>query len=255
VLDSITSLQIEKYKAKKLSEGLSKKTINNHLTVLSKCLRSAQEWFDMARIPKIAKLKTSPPKFSFFTKEESQRLLDHSGEWYTMVLVALRTGLRLGELRGLMWKDINWETRILSVKRSIFRNHIVPPKSNRERHLPLTDELYAVLSKMRKEKGYVLRDPGNGEFLEENRPRRALIKICEQAGLASLGWHALRHTFASHLTMAGAPLKAVQELLGHSNIQTTMRYTHLSPSTLKDAMNLLDPDDKTNLWAPGGQPG
>ena len=245
-LDSITGFQIEKYKTKKLKEGLSKKTVNNHLTVLSKCLRSAQEWFDMVRILRISKMKTPPSKFTFFTEEESRHLLKYSGDWHKMVFVALKTGLRLGELRGLMWKDINWETRTLSVRRSIFRNHIVPPKSNKDRHLPLTDELFSLLYDVKKQKGYVFTYPDSGKFLEENRPRRALIKIYEQAGLKTAGWHALRHTFASHLTMAGAPLKAVQELLGHANIQTTMRYVHLSPSTLKDAMDLLDSGSQDN---------
>ncbi|MCX6796755.1 MAG: tyrosine-type recombinase/integrase [Candidatus Falkowbacteria bacterium] len=246
-LSSITGFQIEKYKSKKLKEGLSKKTVNNHLTVLNKCMRSAQEWFDMLRIPRISKMKTPPTKFSFFTNEESQQILKCAGDWHAMIMIALRTGLRLGELRGLMWEDINWETKVLSVKRSIFRNQIVPPKSNKDRHLPLTDELFSLLSDLRKKKGYVFTDPDSGNFLEENRPRRALIKIYEQAGLKPSGWHAFRHTFASHLTMAGAPLKAVQELLGHSNIQTTMRYAHLSPSTLKDAMNLLDHSGKENF--------
>jgi site-specific recombinase XerD len=55
-----------------------------------------------------------------------------------------------------------------------------------------------------------------------------------------LGWHALRHTFASHLVMRGAPVKAVQELLGRASIEMTMRYTHLSPDVRKDAVRLLD---------------
>jgi site-specific recombinase XerD len=55
-----------------------------------------------------------------------------------------------------------------------------------------------------------------------------------------IGWHTLRHTFASHLVMRGAPIKAVQELLGHATIEMTMRYSHLSPDVRRDAVSLLD---------------
>jgi len=62
-----------------------------------------------------------------------------------------------------------------------------------------------------------------------------------------IGWHALRHTFASQLAMRGAPLSAIQQLLGHSNIQTTMRYAHLSPSTLNETIMLLENNKDENL--------
>jgi Phage integrase family len=67
-----------------------------------------------------------------------------------------------------------------------------------------------------------------------------LAHALKRAGLRHIGWHALRHTFASHLVMRGAPIKAVQELLGHSTIEMTMRYSHLSPDARRDAVRLLD---------------
>jgi site-specific recombinase XerD len=67
-----------------------------------------------------------------------------------------------------------------------------------------------------------------------------LWRALKRAGLRLVGWHSLRHTFASQLAMAGAPLKAIQELLGHANIQMTMRYAHLSPEIARDAVQLLD---------------
>jgi hypothetical protein len=66
----------------------------------------------------------------------------------------------------------------------------------------------------------------------------ALEEACKQAGLRQIGWHVLRHTFASHLVMRGAPLKAAQELLGHASIEMTMRYAHLSPDARRDAVGL-----------------
>ena len=68
-----------------------------------------------------------------------------------------------------------------------------------------------------------------GRMLPEGRLQVALVERVQEAGSARIGWHVLRHTFASHLVMRGAPLKAVQELLGHSTIEMTMRYAHLSP--------------------------
>ena len=68
---------------------------------------------------------------------------------------------------------------------------------------------------------------------------RQLRHLCQKAGLRRIGWHVLRHTFASSLAMKGVPLPAVQALLGHSTITMTMRYTHVAPSALRSAIDLL----------------
>jgi site-specific recombinase XerD len=67
-----------------------------------------------------------------------------------------------------------------------------------------------------------------------------LWRACKRASLRQIGWHVLRHSFASHLVMKGATLKAVQELLGHADIRMTMRYAHLSASARREAVELLD---------------
>ncbi len=79
----------------------------------------------------------------------------------------------------------------------------------------------------------------------------AALACVQEAQLRRIGWHVLRHTFASHLVMRGVPLKAIQELLGHATIEMTMRYSHLSPHVGRDAVRLLDSTSSV-LAAPGG---
>ncbi|MBU6414665.1 hypothetical protein KGQ34_00265 [Patescibacteria group bacterium] len=99
-IDKINAWQVEQYKSKKMSAGLAHKTVNNHLIVLGKCMRDAQEWIGLTKIPKIKKLKLPLLKNDFLSVPESELLLANSyGVWREIILTALKTGLRLGELR------------------------------------------------------------------------------------------------------------------------------------------------------------
>ena len=241
-INKITTLQIEEYKAEKISKGLKPKTINNHLTVLSSCLRAAEDWFDLPKIPKIKKLKIPPLQFDFLSFEDADLLLSHlEGIWREIVLTALKTGLRVGELRGLDWSDINWNNQTLTVKHSWcdYQNGLVAPKSNKTRQIPLINELCETLSQRKQKNGFVFLNQ-NRQIFSGKELNRVIEYACEKAGIRIITCHRLRHTYASHLVMRGAPLKAIQELLGHANIQTTMRYAHLAPSSLREAVSLLD---------------
>lgn len=244
-LNKIETLQIEQYKSRKIGAGLMNKTINNHLTVLSSCLHIAQDWFELQKIPKIKKLKVPPQKFNFLTFEESEQLLAHSyGVWHDIILLALKTGLRMGELRALHWSDVGYRNKDITVRHSWNdrKKVLEAPKSNKERRIPLTNELYETLMERKQSSGFIFTNE-KGEPFNDKRLNEELSKICRSAGVKEITCHALRHTYASHLTMRGAPLKAIQELMGHANIQTTMRYVHLSPSSLREAVSLLE-DEK-----------
>jgi integrase len=253
-INRITSLQIERYKAIKAKEGLALKTVNNHLTILAKCLNTAKEWIGLESVPQIKKFRVPPSKFNFLTQEESEMLLAHAhGIYRTMILVALKTGLRLGELNALMWQDINLDKKILIVRRNMFLGQLTSPKNNRERKIPLVDRVCDALRPIQKKTGFVFVDE-SGEPLKAERVRRTLYRTCKAAGLRRTGWHALRHTFASHLVEAGASIKAIQELLGHASIQTTMRYTHVAPSALQDTVDLLEDKKNRKLMSTWRQP-
>ena len=82
-------------------------------------------------------------------------------------------------------------------------------------------------------------------MLTKGELRHPLLRACKRVGLREIGWHVLRHTFASHLVMRGATIRAVQELLGHATIMMTMRYAHLAPEIAREAVRLLDARGKT----------
>ena len=122
-IDEINNFGIEKYKSKKIGEKLNPKTINNHLTVLRKSLNSAQEWDIIETCPAIKRLKAPPQKYDFLTIEECRKLVNSSDSvWRSMIIVALGTGLRFGELIAITWDDVNLKERELTVKQAFARD-------------------------------------------------------------------------------------------------------------------------------------
>jgi integrase len=240
-LDGIGVELIERYKAAKLKEGLAPKTINNHLTVLHKLLCVARQWGKLANVPAIQWLRVPPPEFDFLTFEEADELLAAADdEWRAMIALGLKAGLRQGELLALRWSDVDLRTGRLSVRRNLCEGHIGTPKNGRGRDIPLCVTAAEALDAHRRTSRSIVFPGPSGTPLTANACRRPLWRACESAKVRPIGWHVLRHTFASHLAMRGAPLKAVQELLGHSTIEMTMRYAHLSPQVGRQAVALLD---------------
>ncbi len=246
-LSQINSLDIERYKSDKIKDGLNNKTINNQLTVIAKCLRVAEEWGVLDKLPKIKKLKVQPQKFDFLTQEECSLLLDNTdGQFKEMILFAIKTGLRFGELIAIDWNDVNLSEQLLTVRRSIVLGEMGSTKSNKIRYIPLTDEVCQMFIQRVKKSGYVFSDK-LGSPLKQYHCCDNLYSLCKRIGLRKIGWHTFRHTFASHLIQNGVSIKAVQELLGHSDIVTTMRYSHLGPSALREAVKTLEAKKSVNL--------
>ncbi|MFZ2886758.1 MAG: site-specific integrase [Minisyncoccia bacterium] len=243
-IEKITTRDVERYKVHALKEGVSRKTVNNRLAVLGKCIRTAYEWLEIQRMPpKIVHLKCPPSPINYLSADECTLLLSSAeGIVREMMLTALRTAMRQGELRALQWSSINWEGPTMTVRHNLNdrTKELESPKSNREHHIPIHTDVYEILFKRKKATGFVFSNDDGTPF-DSQHIIRQLNKVREKAGMRKFTWHTLRHTFASHLAMKGASLIAIKELLGHSDIKMTMRYAHLAPSTLRTTIDLLSP--------------
>lgn len=239
-IDRIGTKEIDMFTADMLEEEIRPNTINNYLRTLGDMLSAALEWGYISRRPKIRKLKTDS-EFDFLEFAECDRLLEAAtGQGRTMILVAVRTGLRRGELIALRWEDVDLVAGRLLVRFSATRGVVDVPKSGHGREVPLSRQALRALKAHRHLQGKYVFCRDDGRMLNQDDVPELLHAACRRAGLRKVGWHVLRHTFASHLVMRGEPLKSVQELLGHASITTTMRYAHLSPNVRRDAVNHLD---------------
>jgi len=240
-LDAVRFAAIEAYKAKKLREKFSAKSINNHLAVLGKLLNLAAEMGEVEHVPRVKGLRVEKTGFNFLDFEEAERFLDVAEtEWSVLLLVALRTGLRVGELLALKWEDVDLKVGRLVVRRTLWNGQEGSPKSGRAREVPLGDEVLRALQGHRHLRARVFCHEDGSPFTHSEL-KDIVPRTCRRAGLAKrLTMHDLRHTFASHLTMRGVTPVAVKELLGHADLTTTMRYAHLAPSITRDAVQLLN---------------
>ena len=153
---------------------------------------------------------------------------------------ALRTGLRLGELFALTWDDVDFVNSKILVRRNWTHGKLVPPKSGKERKVPMSPELARELRGARHLKSDLVFCREDGTYLSYENLRSAFKRTQRSAGLPRNTPHGMRHSFASQLVMASAPLKVVQELLGHADINMTMRYAHVAPGVTDDYVARLD---------------
>jgi len=145
--------------------------------------------------------------------------------------------MRLGELLNLTWSDVDFNLRKINIRAKEFWT----PKSG-ERSIPLNIGTYDLLKEIKsktKEKVFVFSGKNGGKLTIKLRERlKTITKRCGFPDVTKI--HTFRHTFASHLVMKGVDLPTVQKLLGHSDIQTTMIYSHLTSDHLVDAVDKLN---------------
>lgn len=235
--DSITPQELEQHLAQTAEESnWAPATVNRYRALISLVFRLAIESGKVKENPArlVKHRQENNARVRWLSAEEEVRLRaavsatcpEHMPE----LDLALNTGLRLGELYGMEWENVNLARRVLTIPR---------PKNGEMRHVPLNGPALAALGSLMNGNdgtGPVIRNAEGGALTS---PRYWFEPAVKKAKIRSFSWHCLRHTFASRLVMAGVDLRTVQELMGHKSIQMTVRYSHLTPKHTLAAVERL----------------
>lgn len=255
-LDQISAFMIERFKANMLSSGTKPKSVNNYLGVLRRLLNTAREWDIIESVPTFKMLKVAPADTRFLLEEDLERLLMHArpGVPRTMMLTAARTGLRFSELVALRWEDLDLERRWICVRQAYVRGHLGTPKNNRARFVYLPTEVQDALMQLPRCAGGLIFNTARDGPVHHKCADWWIRQAARYAGIEGVHWHVLRHTYASHLAMRGAPLQVIKDLLGHSTIDMTLRYAHLAPTYLAQVARIIEAREVPSLSEKFGQP-
>lgn len=239
-------------------EALSATSTNLMLTVLNAAFTYACDMELLSANPcdRIRRVPGPPSRVEAFTREEQRRLEEAIAVSEDRRLFGIRlclyTGLRIGELLGLEWQDVDMEKGILHIQKTVYREKNAegewqlfvdrPKTAASERMVPLPGYLAEDLR--------IYRRGARSEFVIENKKAERMSirsyqylfeRLTEKAGVRKLNFHALRHTFATRALECGMDIKTLSELMGHKNATITLnRYAHSMMDTKIAAMNKLE---------------
>jgi integrase len=235
-LRELTQHKIERFlNARMEEEELSPATYNRHFAMLKSMRNKGKEWGLLLDNPATAikKLKEDGSRTRFLTNEEIETRLSGASETFRPILVtALHTGMRRQEILSLLWADVDFKNRIITVQKS---------KSGKKRTIPMDDTVVATLKDLpsRFKQGVVFpssrppkADEAEAQAMSEEAKKlkealtdihKTFNRFTAKVKIEGVRFHDLRHTFASHLVMNGVDLVTIQQLLGHGSINMTMR--------------------------------
>lgn len=239
-IDKLKSELIQKVNSK-LAPILSPVTVNERLSKLKAVFNTAMRWKLITVNPVNGVQFVSVPETTpvFFSREAFQKLISFIKEGWLreVVIFAVLTGMRRGEITNLRWQDVDLSRKLLTIQSSpTFKT-----KSGKRRTIPLNETALYILSarhgKDTSEYVFLL----NGGKISDEWLTHAFKKAVYDVRLPDdrLHFHSLRHTFASWLVQDGVSIYAVKELLGHSDVKTTQVYSHLQPEQLHSTVNKI----------------
>lgn len=175
-----------------------------------------------------------------------QFLLFHQNSpYYLLYVLALNTGMRLGEITGLQWDMVDLERRVIRVARTYSNREKrlkETTKGKRPRSVPVDETLHQLLVECHAQSTavWVITQPNGNRLCSNSFTYQYFRKFCRDAGVKEIRFHDLRHTFASHYMMNGGNLYELQQWLGHRSIDMTNRYAHLSPAYLQGTAGMVE---------------
>ncbi len=236
--EEVTPEVVEEFRDVLIGEGLSDRTVNKYLTVLHGVFVWAQRRYKLPSNP-VANVERRPHakrgNIDVFSREEILALVRvaESEQDATIYLTAAFTGLRLGELLALRWRDVDFGNSAVHVRQNFTNGRVDTPKSGQERTVPMADEVAEVLAKLGQRERFRGEDDlvfcgSAGGHLAGHRLRDRYKVALRKAGLRELRFHDLRHTFGSH-AIRTADSREVMEWMGHQDLATTQRYLQFKP--------------------------
>ncbi len=233
----ITPKLINEYKNKRRVEGISTGSINRELALMKHAFNLAcreWEWIRDNPVKRVSMEKEPPSRDRWLRYDEEERLLLQSPVWLQEVIIfAVETGCRQGEMLSLAWRDVDLFKRIVT---------IFGKKTGGKRTIPLSTRAFELL----KEKGKVRMLKGdivfcfNGGKINQNTLSSAFKKARREANIEGFRFHDLRHTFATRMAQAGVDPYTIQRLLGHRTASMTQRYAHHSIDSLRRGFDVFE---------------
>lgn len=245
--EQITEEDVQKFVLTELKKGLSQKSIKDIIIVLKMILKFAVKQKLLAYNEIEIKFPTVGEKtdLEVLNKNDHKKIINYLQENFTFknlgIYICLSTGMRIGEICGLLWSDIDVESGIIKVRRTVQRIYVIdgetrhteilidtPKTKNSIRDIPMTTELYKIIKPLKKivnNDFYVITN--EAKPTEPRTYRNYYERLIKRLGIPKLKFHGLRHSFATRCIESKCDYKTVSVILGHSNISTTLNlYVH-----------------------------
>lgn len=259
-LYEVNEEKVQQFVFDKLDAGLSEKTIRDIIIVLKMILKFGIKNGYLEYIQIDAKFPSKQEKkdLDVLSKADQKKFMEHLRNNFTFknlgIFICLSTGMRIGEICGLRWRDVDTVEGVIKVRHTLQRIYIIegetrhtellldtPKTANSVRDIPMSSELLKMLKSLNKvvnENYYVISN--DIKPIEPRTYRNYYKKLCKQLDIPELKFHGLRHSFATRCIESKADYKTVSVLLGHSNISTTLNlYVHSNKEQKKKTIDKM----------------